>query len=415
MIPLQDRPSNWKQRVVFGVLGLVFLGVIGVYQVGLHGIEHSYERLLDTTVAQEKVALEISQAVLQARRAEKDFLLRMDTAYAEKVAKQVDLVGTLALTLAGIAKEIHDAEGMSTAEDIQKYIKSYGESFASLAVGWQRVGLTPDEGLNGIFRSAAHKLEDQLKAFDVDMLRTLLLEARRAEKDFRLRRDVQYMTHHHELMQAMLRETEASLLNETAKTQILALLKPYQDAVAQAAEEIAANGNDATPETAEQLSTTAHHLEQFLDARHVRGGWRDYLLARRAEKDYQARGNEKYVQQLQEQVAHLAKAIQASGVSEENKQPLQRLLTEYQEAFLSTVAESNHIKELTEQMRSAVHAIDGPVEQALQHAREAQTQGVSSIQKQAIAVRRQALGLAALGLLLGVIAIWRRMPMFDSY
>ncbi|MBF0460719.1 MAG: hypothetical protein HQL87_04910 [Magnetococcales bacterium] len=401
-------PVKWKFMLGFGLVVLLFLGVIGRYQVGLLGIEQGYERLLNTAVtqSQEGLAKDILVAMLEARRAEKDFLLRMDATQEEKVAKQVKRVQERAQALGRVAQETNSAEGVRNAATIQEKMGIYGQSFAKLVAAWKHKGLTPEEGLQGTFRSAAHQLEKQLEEFDVDDLRTLLLEARRAEKDYRLRREAKYAAHHHELIAVIVKATEGSLLSSATQEKILTLLKPYEAIFAQTEKEIAATGNDASVETARQLSEMAHALERFLNARYVEDGWRDHLLARRAEKDYVARGSEKYVKQVQAAVARSSQNIKKSALEEGSKKGLQKLLYEYQTAFLAMVTEDGHIKELTEQMRQAVHDIEGPVAATIQYAEAEQERAVAATRALAGAVRSQALVIAVVGILLSIVVAW---------
>ncbi|MBF0583531.1 MAG: hypothetical protein HQL80_04760 [Magnetococcales bacterium] len=208
---------KWKLILGFSMVGLLFLGVVWRYQSGMLALEQNYERMMENSVPQKELALEIASAMLQARRAEKDFLLRMDSSQEEKVAKQVALVQELTQGLTTVAGKENDADLLRNTATIRENIGTYGKAFAGLAAAWKQKGLTPDTGLRGTFRDAAHHLEAQLKEFDVDGLRTLLLEARRAEKDLRLRRDAKYGNRHHEVMKAFVQLLDQSLLGETTK------------------------------------------------------------------------------------------------------------------------------------------------------------------------------------------------------
>jgi methyl-accepting chemotaxis protein len=405
---VRDLSIRWKLIMGFGIAGVLFLAVTWRFHSGLTAVSQGYERLLNTSVtqSQEGLAKDILVAVLQARRSEKDFLLRMELSYADKVQVQVKKVQELARSLGQNAHTASNAAGERHAVVIQEKITLYSQSFTDLVKAWQRKGLTPESGLLGGFRTAAHRLEGQLKEFDVEELRTLLLEARRAEKDLRLRREAKYAKRHQELSLQIEKSLSESLLGADNRARVLQLYQPYAATFAQAAQEIARSGQDATPETARRLSETAHQLEHFLNSLYVENGWRTYLQARRAEKDYLARKEEKYVKQVQRYVAQFERDLAESQVSAESKAQLTRLLQEYQTTFLAMVGEDQQLQTLEERMKEAVHAVDGPVVATLQHAEEEQERAAVATRQLATAIRDQALGLALLGALLGTLVSW---------
>ncbi|MGL5589281.1 MAG: methyl-accepting chemotaxis protein, partial [Aeromonas veronii] len=57
----------------------------------------------------------------------------------------------------------------------------------------QKIGLGPEEGLYGKLRAAVHEVENGLKQLDQQGLLITMLQLRRAEKDFMLRSDIQYL------------------------------------------------------------------------------------------------------------------------------------------------------------------------------------------------------------------------------
>ena len=397
---------RWKLVLGFSLVGLLFLGVVGRYQGGLGEIHQGYNQLLETAVLQKELALEVDSAMLQARRSEKDFQLRLDPTYEEKVAKQVAQVQELSQGLAEVARKGNDAELARSVTTIRENMDRYGKAFANLVAAWKQKGLTPETGLQGTFRVAAHQLETQLKEFDVEALRTGFLEARRSEKDLRLRREAKYATLHHEIMAAFAKAVDRSLLSAATKEKIVALSQPYAAVFAKVEKDILGTGSDTDAGTAKQLSEEAHLLERFLNTLYVENVWRNYWLARRDEKDYMARGDEKYVKKWQTTVTQLAQDIEHSQVEGENKKKLLTLLTEYQTAFLAMVAADGRIKEQEGQMKNAVHAIEKPIAAVLEDARADNQKGIATTQEREGVVSRQALGLAIIGLLAGVLVAW---------
>ncbi|MEO5350650.1 MAG: methyl-accepting chemotaxis protein [Magnetococcus sp. YQC-3] len=397
---------KWKLILGFSVVGLLFLGVVWRYQSGMLALGQNYGRLLENSVHQRELAQGIESSMLQARRAEKDFLLRLDPAQEEKLAKQVARVQELTQGLAQVAERENDAALLRSTAAIRENMGAYSKAFSGLVAAWKQKGLTPDAGLQGTFRNVAHNLETQLKEFDVDGLRTLLLEARRAEKDLRLRREAKYGTRYHEVMQAFAQMLEHSLLGTATREKIASASKPYENIFAKVEKDIITTKADTDAETAKQLSAEAHVLERLLESHYVENVWRNYLLARRAEKDYMARGDEKYVKQLQTYVAQLGKSVAASHVGEEHKKALVKLLDEYQSAFLAMVAGDGQIKAEETRMKDAVHAVESPIEAVVKDADEDKKQGLLTAQELEGKIRSQAFALALVALMAGIFVAW---------
>ncbi|MBF0614903.1 MAG: chemotaxis protein [Magnetococcales bacterium] len=332
--------------------------------------------------------------------------MRLEESHADKVQKAVLLVQQQAQELARVSQGSGDAEGQQTAGRILELIGQYGQSFAAVHAGWKQKGLTSDGGVRGEFRKAAHQMEEQWKEFDVDELRVLLLEARRAEKDLRLRRESRYAVRLQELTERFAKEIDLSMLNVESKGRLHELLKPYVVIAAQVAGEIAKSGSDVAPELARRLSEGAQGVEQFLDARYVGDLWRDYLMARRAEKDYQARGEERYVQQVQELVARLVRNIEDSGVDAESKKRLHGLLASYQGAFLAMAEKDKELQVQEEKMKGAVRAIEEPIEMMLKKIDERVQRMQAETEVMVESVRRLALGMTGAGVVVILVVVW---------
>ena len=80
----------------FGLVGFLFLGVIWQYHSTLERSLADYRTLIDVHDARKDLLLEIQAGILEARRAEKNFLLLRQEAFAGEVSDRVDAV--LALT-----------------------------------------------------------------------------------------------------------------------------------------------------------------------------------------------------------------------------------------------------------------------------------------------------------------------------
>nr|WP_277606855.1 methyl-accepting chemotaxis protein [Aeromonas sp. MR7] len=141
------------------------------------------------TEAQRNVdALEI--AMLNLRRAEKDFLIRKDLAFVDRFNQGLADFHKLDQTLSA-DDNLRAVNGELARLDQQ--MGAYGKAFNDLVAQQQTIGLGPEDGLYGRLRAAVHQVEEGLKQLDQQGLIITMLQLRRAEKDFMLRSDIQYL------------------------------------------------------------------------------------------------------------------------------------------------------------------------------------------------------------------------------
>ncbi|XAG69224.1 methyl-accepting chemotaxis protein [bacterium 19CA06SA08-2] len=129
-------------------------------------------------------------AMLNLRRAEKDFLIRKDLTFVERFNKELADFHTLNRTLS-TDDNISVVHGELARLDQQMGL--YGKAFNDLVTQQQTIGLGPEDGLYGRLRAAVHQVEEGLKQLDQQGLLVTMLQLRRAEKDFMLRSDIQYL------------------------------------------------------------------------------------------------------------------------------------------------------------------------------------------------------------------------------
>jgi methyl-accepting chemotaxis protein len=169
------------------ILNTVLVAVAMMVLSGLFLYSSQVSRHL--TDAQRKVdQLEI--AMLNLRRAEKDFLIRKEMAFAERFNQ-------------GLA-DFHQLDQNMSSDDnlaaaqvelvrLDQQMTAYGKAFNDLVAQQQKIGLGPEDGLYGKLRAAVHEVENGLKQLDQQGLLITMLQLRRAEKDFMLRSDIQYL------------------------------------------------------------------------------------------------------------------------------------------------------------------------------------------------------------------------------
>jgi methyl-accepting chemotaxis protein len=172
-----------------GILGLLLIGAI--YVIGSQS-QSRYQKTSDDAVMIRSTTDGLLIQLLQLRRNEKDFLLRKDDKYAKSHAE-----GTAAaLALFDRLKQQLTASGqsqlMGKIDAVRSGFAVYSNNFLAMVDLARKLGLTPDTGLEGTLRASVHEIETSLAGFKNSRLNELMLTMRRHEKDFMMRRDLQY-------------------------------------------------------------------------------------------------------------------------------------------------------------------------------------------------------------------------------
>ncbi|MGI2014350.1 methyl-accepting chemotaxis protein [Shewanella oncorhynchi] len=135
--------------------------------------------------------LDLERDVLILRKNEKDFFARKDLKYVELHKQSHMAIDSIVPELEKVFKEY----GVSTAslESFDRNLNQYQAAFSEVVQLQQEIGLTPKTGLYGTLRAAVHNVETLLKEFDQPVLEAAMLQLRRNEKDFMLRRELSYV------------------------------------------------------------------------------------------------------------------------------------------------------------------------------------------------------------------------------
>ena len=195
------------------LLILLLLGSYAVYEAeALDGIE--------TKVYQ------IEADMLLLRRYEKDFLARKDLKYLEKFD---DTLQHTVADVTDVGQRLNDRDIDSSAVTTMgnQFLK-YGEMFTQLVDLQQKIGLHSKDGYYGTLREAVHKAETQIKELNDYQLLAGMLQLRRNEKDFMLRRDAKYVDKLTGNLDKLLNQIDTSPHNDIAKVDLKKSLAQYQ-------------------------------------------------------------------------------------------------------------------------------------------------------------------------------------------
>jgi len=166
----------------FAVIALAYLKSINVRDHAKAEFENvlEYGELID----------KISIQMLQARRSEKDFILRKNEKY---IAKHEAVMKKMHETVNEAAKHVTNEEQQKHLTVLSEQMDAYKGGFNQLANNTKVSGLTPKTGLQGSLRAAVHDIEEIVGDANELELTVSMLMMRRHEKDFLARKDVKYV------------------------------------------------------------------------------------------------------------------------------------------------------------------------------------------------------------------------------
>ncbi len=386
-----------KIGLSFGLVGVLFLGVIWQYHETLQLSISNYQGLLDVAVVKKHHALRIENAMVEARVAETSFLLRREEGLAAEVSAAVRRAQERAAALMGV-----DAEGARTGGKLAELIGAYRARFEAIADAWRIKGLDHNSGLQGAFRSGVHELEARAAHFKVDGLYQQLLQIRRGEKDLGLRREPQYRDKVLGLLEAFEAGIASSGLDEGTRNGLLLEAGMYRKSFHDYARSVLAEEDIHGGKG--PFRQSAHRIEAQLQAHYIPDMERNILQLRRREKDYLLRGDRRYVDMALQELEAIRAQVNVAGIAAEPKAGLNDLLDAYQRDFVALVEQNDRIKGLQKDMLSAVRAMSPLLSDNVQKAEQKLRDTSAEIQSASDAAAVTMLWVAALASLLGVVS-----------
>lgn len=215
------------------ISSIAAVGIVGVLTLG--GIYMTSNAALDGASRADEHARSIGDAnarlqiaLLEQRRAEKNFLLRKDEQYLEQFKQSSKTADDNLAEMIRLIDPATEADLATRLKAIQSGANTYGKQFSELAAAQIKLGLKEDAGLEGSLRKSVHEIEAALKPLDVPRLTLNLLTMRRHEKDFMLRRNPTYGDDMKNRAAEFSKQLAAADLPETVKSDIAQKLRSYQ-------------------------------------------------------------------------------------------------------------------------------------------------------------------------------------------
>ena len=240
------RDLNLARKLLFAFGGLFIFGLViaasGLF--GLNRVQGSYEDTLAGGIEIRFRSNQLNSTLLEARRREKDFLLRWRdegfeaafdnyvkpnrqyTADMKETLKRLEALAPVVgqASLADFSQAQYEANIVVMNEDLLVY----EQSFASVVDLIEQRGFV-DTGLEGEFRVAVQAIEEKIYGREgLDQMVITMLQMRRREKDYLLRGDQQYVENVTELT-AQLKDQAATseVLTPAEKAEVRTLADDY--------------------------------------------------------------------------------------------------------------------------------------------------------------------------------------------
>ncbi|MCP4283599.1 MAG: HAMP domain-containing protein, partial [Gammaproteobacteria bacterium] len=234
-----------------------------------------------------------------------------------------------------------------------------------LILGFVGIGLTYYSVLETQSRATAET--DQAAQFGeyVAGVDIGVLQGRRNEKDFMLRKLEKYVTHHGDTMNAVyghiakLRELAADNTQGEMLSDLEQAVKAYQEGFQRMADQHRRLGLDPKSGLLGELRKAVHSVEEILKKHHDEMELQNsMLMMRRREKDFLARKDEKYVKKMTGDYSRFQELLKAADIGGEEKSLVLANMKEYQNAFrLVTEGEKVIVQEVAD-FRVKVHALE---------------------------------------------------------
>ncbi len=212
-----------------GVVGLVLVGLL--YYGGTVEVAAS-NRALERTNAGLALLDQVKIDLLEARRSEKDYLLRRNEEFAKKQAEALARFRRDSKALGALV----DARDRALIEKVGAAMAEYETQFGVVVADTAKVGIDENSGLQGTLRDSVHGIEHTIDDDKDARLDAAMLMMRRHEKDFFARLERKYLE---QMTAAAVRFGELlaqSPLPAAQKADITAKLVAYQHDFKAAAE-----------------------------------------------------------------------------------------------------------------------------------------------------------------------------------
>ncbi|MFA5903624.1 MAG: methyl-accepting chemotaxis protein [Desulfobacula sp.] len=379
----------------FGLVLILLLVVMGLYQFVVQTTTDEFQNLLKEDLAITNHSDTITKLMLQGRRNEKDFIIRLDKKYADELGKNISALIHEAQEIVKLAKQLGKQEAADMAALMIASANEYHDLFKSLVASWEIQGLDENSGLQKEFRAAAHNLANVMAEFQIDDLNIALLQMRRYEKDYIISKNNEYKEKLLSAINTYKASLEKSKCEKNAKQAQQKALASYEVAFNKLL-----NGDGSMDQV---MKSEAHSMEKAMESVLVGNAEALVLDIRKNEKDYLLREDETYLKKTHDSINNILNAVANSDVLKEHKDKVATILSNYKKTFDGLVEEKQRNLILVSKMREAVHKIEPMVEKLHEKTEKEGDEKIVTIIAHAKRLSRVAIGAGFCAVVAGIL------------
>ncbi|NJD52105.1 MAG: HAMP domain-containing protein [Candidatus Methanoperedens sp.] len=224
MVSIKDISLSKKLLGGFGLISLLLLIITLVSITTMNTIQDGNNKVIENTIAMNEKSLSIDVNMLQARRSEKDFFARLDLTYVDKVKASV----------AKVRKEAQDIQELDVPQERKEMagkiitaIEAYEKAFLETVELYKIKGFDESSGLQLELITKASDVETEIKNQGDNLLYAEILELRRDEKNYIIRKDVANQKTLHDNEKILINDLAASKISQDKKNIINTKLLAY--------------------------------------------------------------------------------------------------------------------------------------------------------------------------------------------
>ncbi len=210
-----------KAKMIILIIS-VFIAIVLIYQL-LYSSINGFSAIKDA----EKQIVLLEKTLFELLEHEKRFImdpsLQIAEQFQETTSNFYQYIEELKKLLA--TQNIMD----ESIEDVISELKNYENHFIEMTKLQQQIGFNEKEGLRGALRSAVHEAETRIKALSNYRALADILQLRRNEKDFLIRKDIKYQTEFEKNFNKTLTDLKASIYDPQQLDAINQSMYVYRD------------------------------------------------------------------------------------------------------------------------------------------------------------------------------------------
>ncbi|MCT4584290.1 MAG: methyl-accepting chemotaxis protein [Peptostreptococcaceae bacterium] len=254
-----------KNLKISKVLNLGFLLIAAILFIQIFYSYKSINFLAKTQMTKLEAVEELEIGILNMRKNEKDFILRETINkdfFETKESKYLNNIESSYQVVIEKLDYLKPFIDKNEYEELKKNIEIYKTTFVSSKELVLKRGYK-DFGLLGDLRKSVHEIEDYLDSFNNNLLKVSMLQLRRNEKDYLLRKDLSYKDKLMNNSNVFENQIRNSNININSKNELINLLNNYRlsfENMVQTDIEIGLNENEGLLKIYREAASTSVRL-----------------------------------------------------------------------------------------------------------------------------------------------------------